>query len=167
MLGLSKLLGPLLGRGYPSIGVQVKLLQDSSVIGISDELFGFWLGSELGSPLWDLLDYETWPSIGIQFIVDTPHGLKVRYPGLVGLPLWSTLAVSTSVYGPKFPPPPSGTCITSPLWATLAAPLSGAQTIIPWCSGHSWNYHKAKFNKKVEIELEGLMGLGDFVVSTF
>ena len=77
--GWSKLLGTLVGWDSPSIGVWVKRLQDSSVIGIVDEPIVFWLGSEIGTPLGYLLDYEAWIIIGIQFIVDIPPGSNIRY----------------------------------------------------------------------------------------
>ena len=67
--------------------MQVKILQDSSGVGISDEIFGFYLGSELGLPLGDLLYSDNWSPVGILLIVDIPPGSKVSYPELVGYSL--------------------------------------------------------------------------------
>ena len=102
LLGWSNLLGPLVVWDSPSLGVQVKLFQDSSGVGIVYEPDVLWLGSELGSPLWDLLDSDTWPPVSLQLIVDIPPGSKVRYPDFVGSPLWDTLAVPPSVSCPNF-----------------------------------------------------------------
>ena len=44
--------------------------------------------------------------------------------------------------------------------------LSGAWPTLLWRREHSWNFRKAKGDKKVEIKLEGFLGLGVFVVST-
>ena len=90
-------------------------MQDSSGIGIVDEIFFFWLGSELGLPLWDLLDSDTWPHVGLQLIVKIPPGSNVRYHELMVSLSQDTLAVTPSGYFPKFPPPPSGTRLTYPL----------------------------------------------------
>ena len=112
--GWVNLLGLLLGSDYPSLGVWVNILQDSSRNGIFDDPIGFLLGSELDWLLGYLLDSDTWPPVGFQLIVDIPPRSKVRYPDLVGSPVQSTLTVTTSGYFSKCPPPPYGTCPTSP-----------------------------------------------------
>ena len=58
-------------------------MKDTSRIGIVDDPVGLFLVFELGSPLGDLIDSETWPPVGLQLIVGIPHGSKVRYPNLV------------------------------------------------------------------------------------
>ena len=52
--------------------MRVKLLQDSSEVGTADDPVGFWLVSDLGSPLGELIYFETWP---LQLIVDILPGL--------------------------------------------------------------------------------------------
>ena len=64
--------------------MRVKLLQDFYGVGIVYDPVGFFLGSELGSPLGDLIDSETRPRVSLHCIVDRPPGSKVRYPDLVG-----------------------------------------------------------------------------------
>ena len=164
--GWVNLWGTLVNWYSPSLSVQANLFQDSSGIGIADEPVGFCLGSELGSPPGDMLDYQTWTPFGLILIVNIPPGSKVRYPDLVGSPLSVTIVVNTLGYRPKFPPPTSGNCLTSPSWSTLDDNLYGALTTIPWRRGCSWHCHEAKGDKKVEIKLEILVGLGVFVVST-
>ena len=104
----------------------VRILQDSSGIGVFDDPVGFLLGYELGSTLGALLYSETGNPVGIQFIVDIPPGSKVRYLALVVYPLQATLVVPPLGYCPKFLPPPSVTCLTYPLQSTLDVNLSGA-----------------------------------------
>ena len=82
--------------------------------GIVDEPVALWLGYELGSPLWDLIDYETWPPVGLQLSVYISPGSKVMYPDFVCFTLGATLVVTPLGYCPKHPPPASGACITSP-----------------------------------------------------
>ena len=144
MSGWVNLLGPLVGWDSNSLGVRVNLFQDSSGVGISDKPVGLLLVSELGSPLGALLDYYTLPHVGLLLIVDIPPGSKVRYPELVVFFSWSTLAVPTSGSCPKFPPPPSGTCLTSPYWATLAATIYGGWHTLPWRHERSWNWFEEK-----------------------
>ena len=72
LFGWDNLLSPLVGWDYPIFGVRVNILQESSRIGIVDEPVGFCLGSELLLPLVSLLDYDTWPYVGLQMIVYIP-----------------------------------------------------------------------------------------------
>ena len=115
-----------MGRDAPSIGVWVNLLQDYYGIGIFYEKVRFLLGSGLGSPLGGLLDYDTWPPIGIQFIVDIPPGSKILHPDLEGSLSGTKLAVHPSWYCSKVPPPPSRTCPTYPSQSALSVTLSMA-----------------------------------------
>ena len=153
ILGWSGLLVPLVVWDSPSIGLWVNLLQDFSGIGIVDDPVGFWLGSELSSPLWDLLDSETWPPVGLQLIVYTPYDSKVRYPDLVGSLLRATIVVPPSGFFPNFTPPPSWTFLTFTSQARLAATISGAWTTLPRRRGRSWHCNEAKYDKKVETKL--------------
>ena len=154
-----------MGWDSPSIGVWVKSFQDSFGVGIVDDLVVLWLGSELGSPLWDLLYSETWPPVGLQLIVNIPHGSNLRYHAFVGSSSRDTLAVPPSWSCPKFLTPHYGTCLTYPSRSTLAVTLSGVLLTLPWRRGRSCNYCKAKGDNKVEIKLEGLVGLGVFFMS--
>ena len=144
-----------------SLGVRVNILKDSSGIDIDDEQFGLCLRSEPGLPLWDLIY-----TLGLQFIVDIPLVSNVSYPDWVGSPLQYTIALPPSRYCPKFLTPTSGTCMTSPSRSTLAATLYGAWTTLPWLCGHIWHWRKARCDNKVQVTLEGSLGLGFFVVST-
>ena len=166
MSGWSNLLCSIVGWEYPSLGLQVNLLQDSYGNGIYGDPVGLWLGSELGSPLGYLLDYDTWIPVGLQLIVEIPTGSKVRYPDLVGSTSQATLAVTPSGSCPKFPLPPYGTCLNYTSQAMIAVTLSGLRPTLPWRCGNIWHYHKLKGDKKLEIKLEGLVGLLVFVVST-
>ena len=76
--------------------------------------------------LGDLLDSETWNPVGLQVIVDIPPGSKVIYPDLEGSTSRAALAVPPLGYCQKFPPPPSGTCLTSTFISTLAVNIYGA-----------------------------------------
>ena len=118
------ILVPLVGWDSPSLGVWVKLLQDSSAFGIFNYPVGLLMVSELGSPWRYLLYYDTWPPVGLQLILDIPLGSKVWYPELVGYPLRSTLAVPPSVYCSNVPPPPSGKFPTSSFQSTFDVTLS-------------------------------------------
>ena len=149
MLDWANLLGNLVVWYYPSLGVWVNLFQDSYGIGIVDETFGFWLGSELGLPLGSLLDYNNWPPIGLQLIVNIQPVSKVSYPDLVVSPLWATLVVHPSEYCPKSPPPPYGTCLTYPLQAMLDVIVYGARPTLPTWRGLIWHCFKAKKDNKV------------------
>ena len=93
-------------------------------------------------------------------------GSKLRYPDLVVSHFRATLAVHSLVSCPKFPPPTSGTCLTSPLRVILASTLYGGWPTLFWKLGRSWNFCKSKGNNKVENKLEGLVGLVLFVVFT-
>ena len=53
------------------------------MIFIFDDPVGLFLGSKLGLPLGDLLDYETGSPIGLQSIVYISPGSQVIYPDLV------------------------------------------------------------------------------------
>ena len=65
-------MGTPVGLDFTSLGVRVNLLQESSEFGIVDDPVGFLTGYELGLPLWALLDSETWPPLGLNFIIDIP-----------------------------------------------------------------------------------------------
>ena len=131
--GCVNLLGPLVVWESLSIYLWVKLLLESVGIGIVDDPVGFLLRSELGLSLGDPLDSETWPSVGLQLILDIFHGSKVSCHELVVSPLQFKYGVSPSGYFPNLLPPPSGTCPTSPLRATIAVILSGAwRTLTRW-----------------------------------
>ena len=69
-----KLLVHLVVWDSPGLGVWVNLLQDSSRGVIAYDPVGFWLVSELGSPLGVLLYSKTFPPIGIHLIMDIPPG---------------------------------------------------------------------------------------------
>ena len=114
LLGWANLVDPFVGWESHSLGFQVTILQDSYGIGIADDPVGLWLVYELGSPLGDLLDSDTWPPVGLQFIFYIPHGSKVRSPDLVVSPSQATLVVPHSISCPTCTPPPSGACFTSP-----------------------------------------------------
>ena len=148
-----------------SLGVCIKLLHDSSGIDIVDDPDGFLLGSELGFPLGDLLDSDTWPLVGLQLIVDIPPGLKVIFPDLVGSTSWATLAFPFSGSCSKFLPHTSGKCPNSPSQDPIYVSLSIAKPTLPRRSGCSWNCHEDKGNNKIESKSEGLVTLGVFVVS--
>ena len=164
--GWANLLFPLLVWDSSCLGVWVKPVQFSSGITISDDPVGFTLGSELGSPLGDLLYYETWTPVGLQLIVEISPGSKIRYPDLVGPPSRVTLAVLPLEYFPKFSQTPSGLWITSPSWYTLDVTLSGALPTLPWLIWFIWNCRECKGNNTVENKLKGLVVLCIFVVST-
>ena len=57
-------------------------------------------------------------------------------------------------------------CLTSTFRVTLDDTLSGLLSTLPRRSGRSWVCQEAKGNNKVESKLDGLLGLGVFVVST-
>ena len=61
--------------------------QESYGIGIVYDTVGFFLVSELGIPLGDLLDSDSGYPVGLHFIVGRPPESEVRHPGLVGPPL--------------------------------------------------------------------------------
>ena len=164
--GWTNLLGQLVVWESPIIGAQVNLLQDYYEIVINDDIFGFWMGSELGPRLWALIYYENWPPVGLKLIFDIPPGSKAIYLKLEGSPSWATLAVPPSGSCPKFLPPTSGTCLTSTSHAMTSATVSGAWPTLPWQCGFSWNFNKAKDYKKVEIKLEVSVVLVVFFVST-
>ena len=90
-----RLVGPLVVWDSPSIGVQANILQDSYVIGIFDDPVGLFLVSKCGSHLEGMLDPNTRPTVGLQFIVDSPPGSKLRYPELVRSPSQYTLALTS------------------------------------------------------------------------
>ena len=100
------------------------ILLDSSGISIVHDPVEFLLVSEPGSPLGGPLDSDTWPPVGIHFIVVIPSGSKVRYPEFLGSPSRATLTVPPSISCSKFPPHPSGKCPTSPSQDTISATLS-------------------------------------------
>ena len=103
--GWAHLLGPLVVWDSPSIGVQVNLLKYSSSIGIVDDTVGFWLGSELGSPLWAL----------IQDLLQSSRHLPMGLPSLLPQDprlLWLFLGLT------RYP---------SDAWAQLALPLGQSQ----------------------------------------
>ena len=156
-------MGTLVVWDYPSLGVKVNLLQYSSVICIVYDPVGFWMGSEFGSPLWDILYSETLTSVGLQLILEISPGSKIRYSDLVVSPSRATLSVPPSGYFPKFPPTPYVTCITSPSQATLTENISGAWPTLPWNLGRICHCREAKGDKRVEITLEVLVGLGVFL----
>ena len=122
------LLGTFVGWDYTVLGVWVNLLQDSSGIGLDDKTVGFWWGSELGSTLWVMLDYETWPPVDLLFIVYIPLGSNVRSPELMVSNLQDTLEVPPSWYCPKLLPPSSRICLTSTSQATLYVTICGGNT---------------------------------------
>ena len=103
----------------------VNLLQESSEIGIVDEPVGFFLDSEIGSPLRDLLDSETLPPVGLHLILGSLPGSKIRYPDLVVSPSKATLVVPSSGSCSNFLLPPSGMCPNYPLQSMLVVNLSG------------------------------------------
>ena len=96
--------------------------------------------------------------------MDVPPGSKLRHPELLGYNLQATLAVPPSGSCTKFPPPPYGKCLTSPSQSTLDVTLSEGWPNIPWQRGRSWNCRKTKGDNKVDNKLEGLVGLGVFLV---
>ena len=151
--GWANLLDILLGWDSPSISVQVNIFQYSSGIGIVDSPVGFWLGSELGLPLWDMLYSYIWPHFGLQLIVYIPYGSKVSQCDLLVSPSWYTLA------------PPSGMCLTSSSQTTLSETLYGGWPTLPRRRGRNWHCRKAKGDNKVENKLEFLVGLGVSVAS--
>ena len=62
---------------------------------------------------------ESWPHVGLKFIVEISPGSKVRYPDLVVFPLRVTLVVTPSEYFSMFMQTPSGTFPLSTSLATL------------------------------------------------
>ena len=102
----------------------VNLLQDLSGIGIANYPFGFFLGSEIGSSLVDLIYSETWPHVVGQLIMYIPPGSKLTYPELFVSLLRVTFAVPPSGYCPKFLPPPSEECLTYPSQSMLVMNIS-------------------------------------------
>ena len=72
-------------------------------MGIIDDTVGLLLGYELVLPLGDLLDSDTWPHVGLKFIMGIPPGSKVRYSDLVVSPLLVTLVVTHSGCFSMFP----------------------------------------------------------------
>ena len=58
--------------------VKVKLLKESSGIGIVNNPVGFFLVSKLGSPLGAMMYYNPGTHVGLQLIVYIPPGLNVR-----------------------------------------------------------------------------------------
>ena len=93
--------------------------------------------------------------------MDIPPWLKLRYPDLLGSPL-----VPHSVSCPKFPPPPSLECLTSPSCNTLAMTISGGRPTLPQWRGRSWHCCMAKVDKKIDKKLERLVGMGVCVITT-
>ena len=148
ILGWVNILCTLVIWYSPNLGVWVNFLQYSSGIGVSDEPVGFFLGYEIGLLLGNMIDSETCPPVGFHLIVDTPNGLNLRYPNLVGSLLRSTLAVPPSVSCSKFPPPPSEMCPTSPSQSTIAVTLSVVWPTITWRHGRIWHCFEAKGDKK-------------------
>ena len=144
------ILGPLVLWDSPIIFVLVNLLQDCFWVGIYDETVGFWLGSELGSPLGALLDSETWPHIGLQLILYTPPGSKVSNPDLLGSFSQATITVTTLVFCPKFLQPPYRTHIISNSHTTLDVTLSEAWPSFTRRSGLSLHFSEIKRYNEVE-----------------
>ena len=113
-----------------------------------------------------MLYSETWYPVGLQLIVEIPRVSKVRYPDLVVTPSWATHAIPTSGSCSKFSPHPLGTCITSPSRAMISSTLSGGLPNLSQQRGHIFQRCDEKGNNKVENKLEGLVGLGIFVLFT-
>ena len=149
-----------MGWDSPGLGVKVNVLQDYSVIGVGYEPFCLWPGSELGSPLRDLIYSETWPPIFLQFIVGIPPDSNLRYPDLVDSSSWTTFVVPPSGSCPKFLTLSSWSCLTSPSRSNFATTFSGVWPTLPWQHCHSWHCREAKGDNKVEIKLESLVELG-------
>ena len=128
MSGWYNLLVPLLGWESPNIGMRVNLLQDSSGIVIVYEPVVFWSGSELGSPLWDLIDSKIWPPVGLQSIVDIRPGSRISYPDWWDLPRESHLRWLLQDIVQSFPQPTLGCASHLPhdlhlLWIFLGCEL--------------------------------------------
>ena len=123
-----------------------------------------WLAPGGSVKLWDLA--SCWTSAGILLIVGIPPGSKWGTLTRWYLTLRSTLALPTLGSCSKFPSRPSGTCLNSPLRAMLAATLSVGWPTIPRRHGRSLKCREVKGNKKEENKLEGLVGLGIFVLFT-
>ena len=70
-------MGTILVQDSHSLGAKVNLLQDSSGIGIVDDPFGFFLGSEIGLTLGDILDSDHGPPVDILLIMNIPTVSKV------------------------------------------------------------------------------------------
>ena len=98
--------------------------------------------------------------------MDITSGSKVRHPELFVYTLQVTLEVPPSGYCTNFPPPLYVICITYPSWDMLDVTLSGAGTTIPQRRGRNRHFLKAIGNNKAENELEGLVGLDVFFLST-
>ena len=67
----------LLVQDSHSLGAKVNLLQDSYGIGIVDDPFGFFLGSEIGLTLGDILDSDHGPPVDLLLIVDRSNVSKI------------------------------------------------------------------------------------------
>ena len=129
------LLGTLVGWDSPNLGVWANLLKESSKSSIVDEPIGFLLGSELVLPLGYLQDSETGTTAGLQLVLNITPRSKVRDPGLVVSPSWSTLVVTPAGYNVNSSAPTSGMLPTSHSQDMLAVNLSGVWHTLPWRCG--------------------------------
>ena len=113
-----------------------------------------WLSPGGTDIFWDLASF--WPTADCGNLA----WVHLKYPNLVVSPFQDTCTVPTSVFCPKFLPPSSGTCLTSPSQSMLVKTIFGGWPTFPQRRGRSWKCREAKCDNKLENKLEGLVGLG-------